>query len=462
MKKLLLISSFLLALTTQAQDYWTEYATGQATASTGVRSISPIDANTTWLNFACGTSGCTAIRRWGLSTNGGTVWTTGVVNLGASSTSLEIANIDGVSATTAYAAAFPTATATGGVWKTANSGSTWTRQATALYNDTASFTDFVHFWDANNGLAFGDPDSAGYFEIYTTTNGGTTWTRVASTTPIVAIDPQEYGLTNQFIVSGNTVWAGTTFGRILKSSDKGYTWTAVQAPAELTDFGGGINGTTSGDMAFSDENNGLLLVTDSSSGTISLYNSIDGGTTWNSVSTTGQLYSFDVAAVPGAAGTYISIGNTDPSDNTSVRGSSFSTDSGVTWTDINDNPDANYVDGSVVRFYNSAVGFAGGFSTSASVGGVFKWNNNPLATKAFANENTVKITPNPTNGVVGISGKNIAQVTITDILGKVIATSNYSSLSAVSLDITSYNAGVYMVKVTNDLGNTSTVKVIKQ
>ena len=122
MKKLLLFAAFLAVSSLHAQDLWTEYPTSQPAASTGMRSISIIDDNNAWLSMSCGTTGCTAIRRYSKTTNGGTVWTTGVVDLGATSTDLEIANIHGIDANNAYAAVFPKATSPGGIWKTANVG----------------------------------------------------------------------------------------------------------------------------------------------------------------------------------------------------------------------------------------------------------------------------------------------------------------------------------------------------
>jgi len=456
MKKILLFAAILVAFSTQAQDFWTEYATSQPAASTGMRSISIVNDNVAWLSNTCGTTGCATIRRYSLTLDGGLTWTSNAIDLGAAAANLEIANICGVSATTAYASVFPKAAGTvGGIWVTTNAGATWTRQATASFNgaDGASFADLVHFYNVNEGVAFGDP-SDGSFEIYTTTNGGTNWTRVPAGNIPAAIDVQEYGLTNQFAASGNTIWVGTTFGRIYKSSDKGLTWSVIQSP--IADFGGGINGSGSGDMAFSDANNGLLQ-TDA----YELYSTTDGGVTWNSVAVAAdtQLKNFGISEIPGLPDTYVSVGTdllTDP-----TRGSAYTTDAGVTWIGINDNPDTNYVDGGVVAFLNSGTGFASGFSTSASVGGIFKWNGNPLANATFSNDKAFTGFINPSTKMLEVVGKNIAQVTVYDVLGKQVHNSNYSAVNNVSINIDSLNSGVYLVKVANATGNTSTIKVIK-
>ena len=455
MKKILLVFVFLLSFTSYAQDYWTEYATGQPTTSTGVASISIVDPNIVWLSMQCGTTGCTKIRQYAKSVDHGANFTSGIVDLGASSASLQISNIHGVSTDVAFAGVFPqNATALGGIWKTIDGGTTWTKQITATFSDANSFVDFVYFWDANNGVALGDP-IGGYYEVYTTTDGGTTWVRTPSQ-PALVVDAtldQEYGLTDQFTFRGNSIWAGTTNGRILKSTDKGYTWSVVQSP--ITDFGGGLHGTISGDMAFIDEQNGLLQTSD-----YQLFNTTDGGATWNAVTYSGPIRNFGIAAIPGTPNTYVSIGE---DLDTTTRGSSYSIDGGLTWTSINDNPDLSYVQGSKISFLDINTGYAGGFSASLVAGGIYVWDPATyLTTSTFSYDKSVRVSPNPSNGIVNINGKNISQVIVTDLLGKVIATSNYSALNNVDLDLSSLNSGVYMVKVTSEGSSSSVVKVIKK
>ena len=455
MKKLLLFAAFLVAFSSQAQDFWTEYATSQPAVSTTMRSISIVDDNVVWLSNACGTTGCTAIRRYSKSVNGGTVWTTAAIDLGANSANLEIANICGTSADVAYASVFPkVAGAVGGVYKTINGGTSWTRQGTAVFNgaDGASFCNLVHFFNANEGVTMGDP-SDGSFEIYTTTNGGTNWTRIAGIP--APIDAEEYGLTNKFSTKGNTIWIGTTFGRILKSTDKGATWTVSVSP--IPDFGGGINGSESGDLAFTDANNGLLQTSD-----YLLFNTNDGGLTWNPIFWAGILRNFAISEIPGLTDTYISAG--EDLDNT-VRGTSYTTNGGLNWVDINDAPDANYVDGgSVLAFLNPSMGFASGFSTSAAVGGIFKWNadHDPfLASTSFSSDKAFTATPNPTSGNLNIAGKNISNVAVYDILGKQVSNDNFSALNNATINMSALNSGVYMVKVTSTTGASSTIKVVR-
>ena len=305
----------------------------------------------------------------------------------------------------------------------------------------------------------GDP-SGGYFEIYTTVDGGDTWTRVPSSPNLTPLVPEEYGKSNAFTVLGNTIWTSTTFGRILKSTDKGLTWTTTQSP--VPDFGGCsiADCGTDWDMAFSDENNGLIQTDD-----YQLFSTHDGGSTWETVNWSGVLRNFGIAAVPGLTGTYISVGEdliTSPE-----RGSSFSIDSGVTWFNINDNPDLDHVDGGVIAMLNQDYGFASGFSTSPTQDGIFRWGGGPLlrtailAATVFATDKSVMVSPNPTSGILNIKGKNISRIAVFDLLGKQMSETNDVESDAISYDLGFLTNGVYLVKITNDKG-TSIVKIVKK
>ncbi len=454
MKKLLFISIYLTAMTSQSQfeDFWTEYATAQPLTSTGVRSISIVDENTTWLNMSDGSGNGQSLRRYSKSLNGGTLWTTGAINLGVDSVNLDIGNIHGVSDLVAYAAAYPTLpTARGGIWKTTDGGTTWTKQTTAAFSDPNSFTDLVYFWNANDGVAFGDAID-GYYEIYTTSNGGDLWTRVASTPSLIPINSQEWAIVNNFEVRDNTIWVGTFEGRIIKSADKGLSWSAMETPIDSND------GIASADIAFTDQNNGLIQTN-----IYQLYATADGGSTWSEVANA-NIRNFNIAAIPDMPNAYISIGE---DINEAIRGSSFTLDGGVTWENVNDFIDELDIDGGQIAILNSNNAFAGGFSNSPTVGGIYKLGDGvffrltQLAVTSFSDDKSIKAFPNPTSGVLNITGKNIKQVVVSDVLGKQIASTTYGSLENVTVDFDSFVGGVYFLSVTNEIG-TSVLKVVKK
>ena len=261
MKKLLLLLIMASFATANAQYEWLEQSTGYPTAGTYTGDISIVDQNVVW-SMAQRTS-TTNHQRISLTTDGGTTWISKGVTL-PSTTGLGIGNISAVNATTAYISVFPTtaALATQGVYKTSNGGNTWTKASGAAFGIN-SFANLVHFFDTANGVAMGDPVN-GKFEVYRTSNAGISWTAVPAAnlpTPLInqtpAPDTPEYGYTGKYYAKGNTIWIGTGNGRLLKSTDKGATWTAITTP--VADFGGGINPINTGEFAFRDDNNGIIL-----------------------------------------------------------------------------------------------------------------------------------------------------------------------------------------------------------
>ncbi|WP_026979169.1 WD40/YVTN/BNR-like repeat-containing protein [Flavobacterium tegetincola] len=276
MKKFLLLSICLTAFNGFSQTFWTAKSTGFSEVSRGLDDISIVDANVIWAKAYDGVTTTNAVRQFTRSLDGGNTWTPGTINLGTNQSLLSTSCISAISATTAWVSAYSNNanTVLGGIWKTTDAGVTWTKQTTALFNNTVdSFPNVVHFWDANNGFCQGDPAS-GFFELYTTTNGGTNWTRVSSVdipNPLSG----EYGYVHNYEVNSDIIWFGTNKGRIFKSTDKGLTWTVSQSP--ITDFGGA---TVSGSFGFKDANNGLLV---KKSTPPLLYNTTNGGTTWTAV-----------------------------------------------------------------------------------------------------------------------------------------------------------------------------------
>ena len=428
-----------------AQTFWQEYSTGFINTSTSFPQVSYVDANTIWIYAAPGDGSGDNYQQWGRSLDGGLTWTNGVINLG--NPLIGIGSIHAVSATKAYVAGFPTAAGvTGGIWVTEDAGLTWTRQNTASFNTGSdSFTNLVYFWDANNGVCQGDPAS-GYFEIYTTTNGGVNWTRVPSAN-IPAPLSGEYGYTHGFEVVGDIMWCTTNKGRLLKSINKGLNWTASQTPS--ADFGTGDSFT------FQDSNEGLLVL----NADWTQHRSIDGGATWTAETPGGINRNFDIAFVPGTPNFVVNTGE-DVLDG--FRGSSYSIDGGLNWEDINDIDIDAVNGGGTLDFYDYNNGLASGFTASSSAGGVFKWLAPVLANNTFSNDKAFTASPNPTSGLVTIAGKGISNVVITDVLGKQVANTNFTSVETATIDMSSYNAGIYLVKVTNANGNASTIKVVRQ
>ncbi|MBA4316787.1 MAG: hypothetical protein C0412_00145 [Flavobacterium sp.] len=440
MKKLLLSILLVVSISANAQ-FWAEKATGFTTPGRGLYSISIVDANVVW---ALGSDNTTdpadlTIKEFTKSTDGGNTWTPGTMDLGAATNELGISSITATSSTTSWVSAYPDTFGTiqvGGIWKTIDGGVIWTKQTTALFSSSESYANFVYFWDADNGIAAGDPES-GEFEIYTTTDGGTTWTRVSGANIPDPIAGDEYGYENLYAISGNTIWFGTDLGRIFKSTDKGLTWTAHQSPS--ADF-------SSDKFSFSDTSKGLLSIHAIPK---LLYSTLDGGENWSPVTT--SLINTDIAYIPGTS-TVIATNWNDP------YSSSYSLDDGATWTQIDAIPHG------IAVFLNSSFGFSGGFNTNATTGGIFKFSGIPLKAPSFDLKNQITAYPNPTNGILNINSENslIKEASIFDLLGRQVYKPKFSVLNNVTLDLHSLQTGAYILKVTSDSGVTETMKIMKK
>ncbi len=458
MKKRILILFMFIATSTisYSQVFWQEKVSGGG-ASRGIQQISYADANNIWANLYDGTVTTNVIREFTKSTDGGNTWTAGVINVGGLN---GIGTIEAISGTTAFVCTTPVAGNLGGVYKTVDSGANWVKQPSATFTGADAFPDILTFWDANEGIVIGDPNpnGSGPYEIYKTLNGGTTWTVVPSANIPPAVGP-EAAYTRVFERAGNAIFFGTSTGRIYRSINKGVNWTVNQSP--LTDFSG-IDG---GKFSFKDANNGILIPTTFDVDPLipRLYTTSDGGVTWVPQTPIGPIRRGTNSYVVGTPNTYISSGSDAITSTAATGGSSYSVDGGLNWIDINPLGDIKNVNNSSwIEFFDATHGCASGFATSTTVGGIFKYVGAFLPTKQFSNDKLFTVSPNPTNGLLKLTGENINQVQVSDLLGKVIFNNNYSSISNVDINLDSANSGVYMLKLTNNEGNTSTVKVVKQ
>lgn len=431
MKKLLL-SLFLVGSSGLMAQTWTIQNPNLPVADTYIGDISIVSANVAWgIVQRTGTTAATNYQTYTKTTNGGNAWNSGPINIG-NTTTLGIANITAADANTAWVSVFPITgtSANQGVFKTTDGGTTWTRQASAAFT-TASFVNYVHFWDANNGMCMGDKRD-NYFEIYTTTNGGTTWTRTPSAN-IAATPGGDYSYTNKAFVVGNTVWFGTDNGKLLRSTDRGLNWTVINTP--LTDFGGLTDPSSRGEFAFRDDNTGVIQELESQT----LYVTTNGGTTWAPTSATGAFW-----GSIGYAGTVLVSGGSS----TGNFGSSYSTNNGTSFTGIDVDSHTS------LKFLDANTGWGGGFET------MFKYNNT-LSTADFA-AGTFKAYPNPAGNTLNISVADIDsyQLAVTDLTGKTVMQKNLSGMDN-TIDISNLSSGAYFFTMSAD-GKKETVKILKK
>lgn len=445
MKKLLLLSLSLVAFTSNAQITWTEQNTNYPVDGSYTGDISVVDANVAWSIVQRVTA--TNHQRFSKTSDGGATWTTGAINVG-NATTLGIGNISAVDANTAWISVYQagtTATATQGVYKTINGGTTWTKQTTAAFN-AQSFCNGVYFWDANNGVSFGDP-KGGYFEIYTTSNGGTNWTRVPSANIVGPTD--HFGYTGKFFVAGNTVWFGTDEGELMRSTDRGLNWTTITTP--VLDFGGGTHTTDIAEFAFSDDNNGFILKETYDGGTpntyisSTLYRTTNGGTTWTPVIAGPGMFHGAIAF----AGPNVLITAGSSAEN---FGSAYSVNNGATWTNIDGDSHTS------LNIKSATLGYSGGFAAGGA-GGAYRMTN----TLSTGNVSVAKfkVFPNPASTTVTISTTDIAayKLSVTDLSGKIVMSKTLNGMEN-NLDISSLSTGAYFFELSAD-NKKEVVKILK-
>jgi alpha-tubulin suppressor-like RCC1 family protein len=84
-----------------------------------------------------------------------------------------------------------------------------------------------------------------------------------------------------------------------------------------------------------------------------------------------------------------------------------------------------------------------------------------LSSDDFIAENNVTIYPNPSNGIFTIDAKEAVTVEVYDIIGKKVFSSKMA-LGSSNFDLSNHANGIYLLMVTNQNGNSTTYKLIKQ
>jgi len=254
------------------------------------------------------------------------------------------------------------------------------------------------------------------------------------------------------VIAEHTVWFGTSAGQIYKSTDFGSTWTVnTLSAAQETVY----------EIAFNDDGlHGLSHVRNNTS--TKLFATSDGGTTWTQIPTNTIPFwkQSRICSVPGT-NTFVST-----SVNGGVnRGSSYTTNNGVTWTLIEATKQK-----AACRFLNSTTGWSGGFFNDnplyAIGDGIFKWDN---TVSLNTNENSldaldVVVYPNPSNGKITLllseEYTSEIKIEIIDLVGRVTKNLNYSTLisNEINVDLSNLEKGNYLIRIESG-GKISTKKI---
>ena len=271
-----------------------------------------VDERVVWASGASGT----VVR----TTDGGATWTSMVV---AGADSLQFRDVHAWSDQSALVLSIGNGTDSR-IYRTDDGGASWAQ--TFLNENLDAFYDCFAFW-GESGLLFSD-SVEGAFPIQRTTDGGRTWM------PIPADNlPAAQEAEGSFASSGTCVatsgeatgWIATGNGatpRVLRTTDRGATWTAAELPLEGGEASGGAT------IAFGSGERALIA--GGNIGAPKEYGravavTVDGGETWaegGRLPFTGALYG--AAFVPGTEAV-VGVG---------PGGVALSRDAGASWAPL--------------------------------------------------------------------------------------------------------------------------------
>jgi photosystem II stability/assembly factor-like uncharacterized protein len=453
-------------LTSSGNAQWRVQNPGFTKDSVGFYEMSLPDQNTAWAVCYDGWFGLLSGRpmlNFTRTLDGGATWMPGKVG---TDRTLRFSNISAIDGQEAWVAMHKMDYSTipilgyvgfgkgGGVFHTADGGASWEHTTPGELFNSNSTPQFVYFKDKNHGIAVGDPNQ-GFWEIYLTNNKGKKWKRVPSENlpePLA----NERGWISGYAAIGNTIWFGTTAGRMYKSMDFGKTWTVHTVTL--------LPGTEVNEIAFLDD--GLTGVAHLRNNTIFrtyVFSTTDGGLTWTNYFQPPNWKNSRMTAVPGTR----AFVSTAVHGNPTFRGSAVSYDAGQTWTEIEN--DANKA---ACRFFDANTGYAGGLYVTGhpvlGAGGLFKSEivfqapsslkrNGNLTKSAIQKEISitdamVNVYPIPAKGVLNIAIPNAlvstgSIISIVNMEGKVMETKRSGTSNLIQVDVRQLSSGLYIVRI---------------
>lgn len=210
------------------------------------------------------------------------------------------------------------------------------------------FYDALRFWNAQEGIAIGDP-TEDCMSIIITRDGGKSWTKLPCEVLPKSLEGEAaFAASNSNIaIVGDHTWVATggTTSRILFSADKGKTWEVIETPMISGESTTGIFS-----IDFYDELNGFAIGGDYTKPEITKANKMkttDGGKTWQLVGD---------GEAPGYRSCVQYVPNRDGKDLVAIgyEGIDYSSDGGSTWKQLSD--EGFYT----IRFLNDSVAYAAG------------------------------------------------------------------------------------------------------
>ncbi len=419
----LLLSLFISTLSAQN---WEPFAAGLLPNGHIIFSISAVGESVVWAVASGeyyqapipGTLRTRVLR----SSDGGQSWTAHEIEETAGTISFQIVAVDSLTAwiTTQDYGGGPGRA----LYQTTDGGITWTKK---LANDAGGvalnrFADGQH-WLAQNRQG-----------ISRSSDDGAIW----ANSSISGYQNGEFQIlnsaTNMSSTVGDTLWNGTSAGRIVRFTNYGQSSQFLN-----TSLG---TATTISSVAFQDHLHGLCYSRNAANNN-RIARSMDGGTTWAVLAQQpGNTIGWNIAAVPDAPGFYVLASNY----NFTMGKVAVTTNSGASWSidDLKQSLNA-------VVFTSPSTGWIGaGKIVSASQPAMFKYTGSPLVSTKIPNELPgFSISPNPVSDVVHFNfddsndTKPVA-VTLTDLAGRRVFS---GKIADKQLNVQRLPRGIYFLKV---------------
>lgn len=330
-------------------------------------------------------------------------------------------------------------------YRTQDAGNTWVNYCPY---SSESFPNVIHFFNEEEGFTLGDPVD-NIFEVYTTNNKGQTWS-VVPPSNLPSPLQSEYGLAGSIGTYQHTIFCGTTKSRILKSSDKGVSWMAI----DLSNTIGADKNITH--IAMQNDLIAMIIFKNTNNGLNGIAYTNDGGNSWNITTPLGQYTGGlcsrnDIAYVPNTNRFFVT------SAFGQCRGSAYTDDYGNNWTRVDS---LNHFR---TAWYNIQKGWSGSISQLVNgqiEGGVFRWvdTTSAVGNTLHSPDFVLAGKPNPTSDFYELSiHKELYRMPITwklmNLQGQEIKSSHYPSFSGYfkeNINLQAIEKGLYLLKIDID------------
>lgn len=202
----------LVAVLPLAAQSWTPQ---HSNTTASLRGIFAVNDRVAW---ASGTAG-TYLR----TSDGGATWTAAQV---PGAEKLDFRDVHALDDRTAWLMSAGAGDASR-IYHTTDAGAHWTLQF--VNPDPTGFFDAIAFWDAQRGLAVGDP-VRGHFVVLETADGGAHWAKRAGPESLPGEGAFAASGTCLIVTGYRDAWIVTGGARVFHSTNRGVTWTAAETP----------------------------------------------------------------------------------------------------------------------------------------------------------------------------------------------------------------------------------------